>query len=452
LWSVIGGRAGCPAPVRVGQHEGMSSPPAPPPVDLHGGLVVAPDVIRIDVTLVFDVTARRATAKATVELLIDGPSGRPALDLRQTPTAIGLDGRSLDVDAFAPHDLGGGTRAEMRVLDVGLDSGTTHRLTLGYDLDTPDAAGAEPIGWETGGVRFDLWMSDLEPGRYLEMWIPSPLCHDRFELRIDLTVTGTDRPHTAVTNAGTGCVTLGPNHWWIGYPAHFTSLSPMLVVAPADAVEASTQLVAIPGRDPLELRCYRHVEVDADLDSCRADIAAWLPYLTARYGPWAHAGDFTAFVWGPGRGMEYDGATTAAVGALEHEVFHSWFGRGVKPACASDGWIDEAWTTWSTTSSRSDLGRFAEIELGLDEEPVLLYPPHPWSRFTPRPSYALGARLWAGLATQLGGADRLRSAMAAWYCAHAGQLVTTDGLETHLAAWSGVDVSPWWNRYVHGRG
>ena len=35
--------------------------------------------------------------------------------------------------------------------------------------------------------------------------------------------------------------------------------------------------------------------------------------------------------------MEYDGATTAAVGAVEHEVLHSWFGRGIKPARASDG-------------------------------------------------------------------------------------------------------------------
>jgi aminopeptidase N len=60
--------------------------------------------------------------------------------------------------------------------------------------------------------------------------------------------------------------------------------------------------------------------------------------------------------------------------------------------------------------------------------------------------------LWAGLAVRVGGADRLRSAMAAWYAAHAGQLVTTDGLEAHLIAWSGVDISPWWDRYVHGRG
>jgi hypothetical protein len=429
----------------------MSASWGPPPVTLDRRRVVAPDVRRIDAALRFDVGSRRATAEVTVELRVDGPGGHPALDLRQHPSVVRLDGRQLDVDAFAPTDLGGGPDAEMRVLDVALGGGETHRLALAYDLATPAAGGAEPIGWEDDGVRFDLWMSDLEPGRYLEMWIPAPLCHDRFELRVDLAVTGTDRPHTAVTNAGPGLAVGGVNRWRIIYPPHFTALSPMLVLAPEDAVERRSRLVDMPGRGPLELRCFRHDEVDADLAACEADIAAWLAYLQARYGPWVHGDDFTAFVWGPGRGMEYDGATTAAVGAMEHEVFHSWFGRGVKPARASDGWIDEAWTTWSTASSRSDLGRFAEIDLGLDEEPVLLYPPHPWSRSTPRPAYALGARLWAGLAFRLGGADRLRSAMASWYTANAGQLVTTDGLAAHLHAWSGIDVSPWWDRYVHGR-
>ena len=48
-------------------------------------------------------------------------------------------------------------------------------------------------------------------------------------------------------------------------------------------------------------------------------------------------------------------------------------------------------------------------------------------------------------------ADRLRSAMADWYRARAGELVTTDGLAGHLHAWSGIDIGPWWARYVHGR-
>ena len=56
------------------------------------------------------------------------------------------------------------------------------------------------------------------------------------------------------------------------------------------------------------------------------------------------------------------------------------------------------------------------------------------------------------LAFLFGGPDRLRTAMAEWYQANAGRSVTTDGLAAHLHAWSGIDISPWWARYVHGRG
>ncbi len=423
---------------------------APPAVRLpDGSQAVAVDVEAIDVRLVFDTATRHARAEATVTFVVDGPGGRPALDLRQRIETLALDGTPLPTSAFPHLDLGGGAKAEMRVLDVALEPGTRHRIDLGYALDLPDATGALPVEWQDGGVRFDLWMSDLEPGRYLEMWVPAPLCHDRFALQVEVEVTGTDRDHLLVTNAGP--LPTPGLRWEVHYPPTFTSLSPMLVLGPADDIELRRRPVSVPGRsEPIDLRMLRHREVDADLSACEADVAAWLPYLSVRYGPWAHGPAMTAFVWGPGRGMEYDGATTASVRALEHEVFHSWFGRGVKPARAADGWIDEAWTSWATASSRREGGRFEAEALDLNETAVLLYPPHPYARFTPRESYREGARLFSGLAALLGGPERLRSAMGQWYSANAGGLVTTDGLERHLSSWSDVDITPWWDRFVHG--
>jgi hypothetical protein len=281
--------------------------------------------------------------------------------------------------------------------------------------------------------------------------LPANLCHDRSALAVEVVVTGTASPHQVVTN---GVETmLGAGRWLVEYPASFTALSPMLVLAPADDLEIRRRTVGLAGRRRhLVMLTARPRDVDADLASCEADIAAWLAANAVRYGPWVHGDRFTSVVWGAGRGMEYDGATTASPAALEHEVFHSWFGRGVKPARASDGWIDEAWTSWATSSRRSEEGRFAEVELGLDEAPLVLCPPHPWSRHTPVESYREGARFFGGLAHLLGGAGQLRSAMAGWYQANAGQLVTTGGLEAHLTGWSHVDVGPWFARYVHGRG
>lgn len=425
---------------------------APPPT-FHGHRrVVAPEVESVTAELRFDVAAREAEGVAVVELAGGDGDGYPALDLRQEVEWVRFDGTDLPPSALAHADLGAGWEARMRVLDVEVAAGSRHRLEMGYRLGTPDCVGAEPIGWTAGGLRFDLWMSDLQAGRYLEMWVPAPLVHDRFALQVDLVLEGAERPHTLFVNTAGVESTSGATRWRISYPDRFTALSPMLVLAPADTVEARRSTVALPGRSqPLSVVTARHTDTDADLGSCEADVQAWLTYLATRYRPWAHDDTFTAVVWGPGRGMEYDGATTASVGALEHEVFHSWFGRGVKPARAADGWIDEAYTTWSTASRRSELPRFACAEIGLDEPPVELYPPHPWSRRTVPESYTEGARLFAGLAYELGGADRLRAAMADWYRANVGGLITTDGLAAHLRAWSGVDIGPWWARYVHGR-
>jgi hypothetical protein len=421
---------------------------APPPVVVGSRRVVAPRVSQVSARLIFDTATQEAQGRATVQFRGGLADGHPALDLRQRLDEVRLDGRPLPPDALAPADLGAGEDAAVRVLDVAVEAGSTHQLEVSYRVATPACEGAEPIGWAGDGLRFDFWMSDLYPGRYLEMWAPAPLIHDRFALRLEVEIRGTDRPHTLVANTAGVETAAGASRWRLLYPAHFTALSHLLVLAPSDQVEVRRGAVRLPGRSrSLGLVTARMPGADADLKACEADIGAWLAHLAARYEPWVHGDTFTAVIWPHSRGMEYDGGTTASVAALEHEVFHSWFGRGVKPARAADGWIDEAYTTWATGPSR-----FASDELGLDEEPVELYPAHPWARHTPRASYREGARLFAGLAHLVGGPHRLRSAMADWYRANSGGLVTTDGLGAHLRLWSGLDISPWWARYVHGRG
>ncbi len=423
----------------------MDSVAPPAPVSIGDRLVVPVDITRVEAKIHFDVAARVASVEASVEFALEDSDGYPALDLRQSVDWLRLDGRDMTGEAFPPLDLGGGPGAEMRVLDRALSAGSRHRLDLQYRLATPAAEGAEAIGWRDDGVQWDFWMSDLHPGRYLEMWLPANLCHDRFSLALEVAVVG-GGPHQLLTN-GTEYQPR-PEEWWVDYPAGFTSLSPMLVLRPAGEIEVRRR-PAGPG-DPVGLVTAKVVESDADLEANEADIAAWLAANQARYGPWVHGDRFTCVLWGPGRGMEYDGATTAAVGAVEHEVFHSWFGRGIKPARASDGWIDEAWTSWATNSRRRELGRFAVEELGLGEPPVVLYPESEWSRHTPVESYREGSRLFAGVAHLLGGAPQMRQAMAEWYQANKGGFVTTRDLEHHLSE-RNADVPPLFARYVHGK-
>jgi hypothetical protein len=428
----------------------MTPPLPPPPVQLEGRLAVAVDIHQVTASVHFDVASQTAEVSATVELTIDGPTGCPVFDLRQGIDVATFDGKPLPPEALGHVDMGAGNEARMRVVDVVCEGGSSHVLSLRYRLGTPDATGALPVDWSpTGdGVSWDLFMSDLEPGRYLEMWLPANLCHDRLTVELEVEVAGTARPHVLLANGAAAEGTPGYG-WSVRYPGTFTSLSPLLVLAPSDQVKEQQTAVKA-GGDETRVRVARVDGVGTDLHDVTADIAAWLSYFTERYGSWAHGDDFLAVVWDLPRGMEYDGATTASEPAIEHEVFHSWFGRGVKPACAADGWIDEAMATWATASRRATAARFAVEELGLDEPPSLLYPAHPWSRHTPREAYAAGGRLMSGLAYMAGGAAQLRSALASWHKAHSGGPASTRELAAHLESWCGRDLAPWWDRYVYG--
>lgn len=432
----------------------------PPPAWLGGTRRAVPiDVETLSAHVRFDVAAKRAEVSASMEFRVDGPNGLPAFDLRQEIGRAVLDGQELAVDAMAHHDLGAGYDARMRVLDVTCSEGSRHRLDLVYELAAPTATGAEPIAWRDGGpegsaARWDFWMSDLEPGRYLEMWLPVGLCHDRFELVLELEVTGTDVAHTLMANGSVvnGDAAAAPGgSWTVRYPAHYTCLSPLLVLVPSDEVDLRRGRAI--GAKPSQVTVGALAGSDVDADAALVDATAWLAYFSARYGTWAHGDELVVLLWSSPRGMEYDGATTASPAALEHEVFHSWFGRGVKPASARDGWIDEAMATWATSSAAAGrVGRFSTDQLGLDEAPVQLCPPHPWARHTPRAAYSAGARLLGGVAAMMGGAGPMRAALADWHHRFGGSMASSRDLCAHLSSWCGRDLGPWWDRYVHGDG
>ena len=409
------------------------------------------DMQRLVASVRFDVPSQVAEVSAVVDLVLASYDGSPVFDLRQEIGTASFDGKALPPDALAHCDMGAGQEARMRLVALSCSAGSSHQLQVGYQLGTPEAAGSLPVEWSPSGdgVVWDLWMSDLEPGRYLEMWFPANLCHDTMAIELDIEVVGTSRPHLLLVNGE--LVEHKPgSHWTVRYPPTYTSLSPLLVLAPADAVVRRRTVAQVAGRE-VKVAVAGLDGTATDVEAVAADAAAWLCYFTARYGTWAHGDEFLAVLWGAQRGMEYDGATTTSAPALEHEIFHSWFGRGVKPPRAADGWIDEAMATWATASGHARGARFGVEELGLDEPPSLLCPPHPWSRHTPREAYPAGRRLLAGVADMVGGAPALRAALAEWHREHAGRPgASTEALARHLGAWCGRDSAPWWDRYVYG--
>src|SRR5262245_45758483 len=189
---------------------------APPPVTFNRKTAVPIDISTIDASLTFDGATQTATGDATLSFVVGPTTGRPIFDLRQTITAVWLDGVSLALGQVLTRDLGGGAGAELKVLDVSCLAGSTHTLRLTYNVglpaSPPGGSYAPGLAWSAGPrLVFNFGFTDLAAARYLEAWIPSNLIWDQFALTLEVTVTGTAIPHRVITNGAVSV--LGSNHW-----------------------------------------------------------------------------------------------------------------------------------------------------------------------------------------------------------------------------------------------
>ena len=223
-------------------------------------------------------------------------------------------------------------------------------------------------------------------------------------------------------------------------------MAPMVVVVPSSSAEVETGIHQTPTGQDVEWAVW----VD---DSLANPPAAYVTEMLDDLDSFVSStGDYpypalTAYLFQSNRSMEYAGATTSAPSALGHEVFHSFWARGLEPATYADGWIDEAWTMFNTYDSVA----FIPVAFNWGASPVLLHDPHPFTRVTPTESYSSGRALFAGLA-DLMGLDELRTAMADFYAqGPVPRSITTAELERHLYCESGelAEVRQAFHRFVY---
>jgi hypothetical protein len=392
------------------------------------GLMAVPiDIQHIVASLTFDGATASGTGDATIDFIVGPGGGCPIFDLRQTITAVWLDGTPLSTADVALHDFGGGVGAQLRVVNSVLADGSSHTLRVTYTLGTPQASTAgsyQPAMTWTAGPRlaFNFGFTDLGPGRYLESWVPANLIFDQFDLSLELRILNTSIAHTPITN-GT-VTTLGTNHWLVAFPARSTALSTLVELRASDAVTSQTGSVTLPGSGAtIVIEVWKLTGSPVDLGARIADISSFLIANEGSTGAYVHGNRFVAF-FNIG-GMEYEGGTTTAVGSLRHETFHSWWGRGVKPAGQTDGWIDEAWTVYN------DGGATGSQPLNFSSPPVELSSRNPWVRFTPTAAYSSGERFFEGVAALMG-VSNLSTHMASFYAQHTSRPITTVQLEEFL--------------------
>lgn len=424
--------------------EDLAHAPLPRVVDGFPAVVI--DIDTIDASVVLDGYSQSADVVVTVGFRVGEQAGMPIFDLRQNIVTAELDGVNVPPDQLAHHDFGAESWSELRVLERELAPCSTHTLLLEYSLGVPDAEDTVPVEWDTttAAVRWDLMLRDKYPGRYLEQWFPANLIHDRFTFSLELTLQ-TDSDHTLITNGEV--FELAPHHWQIEFPPYYTALSPMLVLWPSAELTSQTTTEHLSNGQTVDIEIHRDNDVTDTMDSLLARSASALEEFIASTGDYAFGDRLTVFVWEiTSRAMEYDAGTTTTPDALEHEIFHLWYGRGVKPALGRDGWLDEAWTVFNTRLGEA----FTVAELPATASPLLLSVADPWSRYTPHASYNGGRLFFSHLAFVMG-LDELRTAMAEFFALHVLDVVTTEEIEQHLyCPTENPEIAQAFYRWVYG--
>lgn len=430
--------AAAPAP-----QSGRDQELAPPPLQVDGLTGIPIDIVDLQATLAFDAAAQTASATATMAFEMTA-EGYPLFDLRQREVAKAwINGESVAVEALAAHQVSKAC-GSMRILEVSLPVGKRHELKLEYPVGVPDAPQAQGVLWREQGVLWDTWFSDLNQGRYLESWFPANLIYDQHPMTLSIDLANAREDHHLITNGAVA--ERGRHQWTLSFPPTFTAFSHLIVLVPQSEVETATDKVKLKSGMTVEIAVFARKEANVKAKDVAKQTGEILQQYDATVGKWAHTSYCPVYIWTGSRSMEYDGGTTTALGALEHEMFHSWYGRGAKPASQNDGWWDEAWNMYVTGGSRRN------PDLSKDSAPVLLCSSDPYNRITPGESYAQGALFYARLAQAIGD-DLLRTLMAEFYAVHAPHPATTGEMERLLVEKGGKpeEVRRLFHRYVYGK-
>jgi hypothetical protein len=420
---------------------------APPPRTVDGFAVVPIDIQTINARFVFDAATSTASADATIAYTVGPTGGNPIFDLRQTITAAWLDGVPFAPAALAHHGFGSGAFTDLRVIEAVQAAGSTHTLRVQYTLAAPNSqlggSYLPALDWSAGPrLRFVFGLSDLNRARYAEAWLPANLIFDQFAIALEIELVNTGVAHSVVTNAAV--TVLGTNHWQLTFPQRFTALSPMLEVRATDTLVRLDDSVTLPvSGQTVALEGWKPTGSAVNLGTSLDALKTHLSDNESDYGPYNHGNRYVAFFNGSG-GMEYEGGTTTSTGALAHEVFHSWFARGLKPASQADGWWDEGFTSFR------DAGADDPEPFDFTAAPILLCSRDPWQRNTPGNSYSDGARFWRGMAALLG-VGQLETAMRQLYERHRGEPVSSAMIEEFLLSRSGMPfLVDAFHRFVYG--
>lgn len=407
---------------------------APPPFTAGGKTIVPVNFLTVHLTITVDINRSSAVGQAKI-MLQPSQRGYPLLDLVPQASSVRLDGQALtpaDLLSVSPPD----NEAVVRVVNRELDAQSPHELIIEYALSN------NTVSFSAGAARIGFFMTDLEMRGYLERHAPANLEFDQTPLTVGIQLNGATQPHHLFAN---GQVTQNNSqNWSIQFPNYFTCSSCYLHLTNNPGFVHTGNYQGLERIIPITA----YGANDNQARNAIIQASAVLSELEAAYGPYAHE-KLLIYLTPGGGGMEYCGATMTSTGALEHEITHSWFARGVMPANGNAGWIDEATARWRDNGYPSFAPRL--------RDPVNLAGFSPYRRHTTMNAYALGSLLLSELdfEDKAEGGQGMKAILKELFLQKRRQLITTpyfqSFLEQHATPQLAAKIPAIFARYVYGR-
>jgi hypothetical protein len=284
-------------------------------------------------------------------------------------------------------------------------------------------------------VRSAFWIRDLRERLFIEQYVPSNLEFDQYAITMDVQFTGRSTARQEIM--ANGKVTkLNNTTWRIEYPAWYTVSCPYFhTFAPGAFKVRRFDVTSIDGRK-IPFTIYASSSSNAQKFSDEA--IRVFKELEGDYGAWPHPW-FIAYGSGSG-GMEHAGATMTSFGALDHEMLHSYYAKGVVPANGNAGWIDEGIARWRDRGypRLPNPGGVANLA-GRSV----------YDRNTDRRGYSVGSDLWGHVDHLMANSGGLMPFLRAYFQANKYTAITTEHFRRNLEFFSGMDLQVLFQDHVY---
>jgi aminopeptidase N len=381
----------------------------------------------------YDITynLNQKTAFVTARIKFVAPEkGMPIFDSVMEPTSVKLDGVSVTASETKTPDR----ETTLRVVNKTVST-SQHELIIDVPLNTL-------VEFQAEGIKSAFWTSDLDEREFLERYMPANFEFDQVKMTFNVKFIGLKNKQAIYSN---GVVKeLSGDHFQVSFPSHFTASSIFFHTVPANAVdEIRYSLKSIDGRNiPVVIYVSKSSWGNnaTTLERFKTETNAVFHELESDYGAFPHPG-LTIYNAGRG-GMEYCGATMTEFRALGHELFHSYFARGVMPANGNSGWLDEALASWRDDGYQSISTLYGTSRMSA----------HPYyTRTTDTAAYSFGERFMSFMDYKLKEKGGLKPFMRFLIDKKVFSPIFVEEFIKEMESFYGMSVEEDFRRYTYGK-